>query len=175
MAGDLRRHRAHYDATSVESEIFSNCLRNRTSRVHYTFRPGEAFLLLGHHWNENWLVIHYNDRIMGVIASQIISLTIVYSIVYSDVDQRKHQTSASLAFVRGSHRGPVNSPHKWPVTRRMFPFDDVIMTGAAKNRYVNQSWFVVLLSVGTSWTNFCIIWTQMQCFPEYIRPQHQEG
>ena len=43
-------------------------------------------------------------------------------------DQRKHQSSASLAFVRGIHRGPVNSPHKWPVTRKMFPFDDVIMS-----------------------------------------------
>ena len=43
-------------------------------------------------------------------------------------DQRKHQSSASLAFVRGIHQGPVNSPHKWPVTRKMFPFDDVIMT-----------------------------------------------
>ena len=44
---------------------------------------------------------HYNDVIMGAIASQITSLTIVYSIVYSDADQRKHQSSASLAFVRG--------------------------------------------------------------------------
>ena len=64
---------------------------------------------------------------MGAIASQITSLIIVYSIVYSDVDQRKHQSSASLAFVRGIHRRPVNSPHKWPVTRKKFPFDDVIM------------------------------------------------
>ena len=71
--------------------------------------------------------MHYNDVIMGTIASQITSLTIVYSTVYSDADQRKHQSSASLAFVRGIHRGPVNSPHKWPVTRKMFPFDDVIM------------------------------------------------
>ena len=64
---------------------------------------------------------------MGAIASQITSITIVYSTVYSDTDQRKHQSSASLAFVRGIHRGPVNSPHKWPVTRKIFPFDDVIM------------------------------------------------
>ena len=64
---------------------------------------------------------------MGMIASQITSLTIVYSVVYSDADQRKHQSSASLAFVRGIHRGPVNSPRKWPVTRKMFPFDDIIM------------------------------------------------
>ena len=67
---------------------------------------------------------------MDSIASQITSLTIVYSAVYSAADQRKHQSSASLAFVRGIHRGPVNSPHKGPVTRKMFPFDDVIMVWA---------------------------------------------
>ena len=64
---------------------------------------------------------------MSVIASQITSLTIVYSTVYPGVDQSKHQSSASLAFVWGIHRRPVNSPHKWPVTRKIFPFDDVIM------------------------------------------------
>ena len=63
---------------------------------------------------------------MGTIPSQITNLTIVYSTLYSDADQRKYQSSASLAFVRGIHRIPVNSPHKWPVTRKMFPFDDVI-------------------------------------------------
>ena len=66
---------------------------------------------------------------MGAIVSQITSITIVYSTVYSDADQRKDQSSESLAFVRGIHRGPVNSPHNWPVTRKMFPFDDVIMNG----------------------------------------------
>ena len=70
---------------------------------------------------------HYSDVRMGTIASQITSLTTVYSTVYSDADQRKHQSSASLAFVWGIHRGPVNSPHKGPVTRKMFPFDDIIM------------------------------------------------
>ena len=71
---------------------------------------------------------------MGTMASQITSLTIVYSAVYSGADQRKHQSSASLAFVRGIpwefqgiHRGPVNSLHKCPVMQKMFPFDDVIM------------------------------------------------
>ena len=70
---------------------------------------------------------HYSDVIMDSIASQITSLTTVYSGVYSDEDQRKHQSSAPLAFVRGIHRGPVNSPHKCPVTQKLFPFDDVIM------------------------------------------------
>ena len=64
---------------------------------------------------------------MGTVASLITSLMIVYSAVYSDADKKKYQSSASLAFVRGIHRGPVNSPHQWPVTRKMFQFDDVIM------------------------------------------------
>ena len=72
-------------------------------------------------------IYHFSDVIMGAMASQIISLTIVYLTVYSGEDQRKHQSSASLAFVRWIHRWPVNSPHKWPVTREMFSFDDVIM------------------------------------------------
>ena len=72
-------------------------------------------------------IYHYDDVIMTMLASQITSLMVVYSIVYSGVNQRKHQSSASLAFVREIHRGPVNFPHKWPVTRKMFPFDDVIM------------------------------------------------
>ena len=55
---------------------------------------------------------HYNDVIMDAMTSQIA--------VYSGTGQRKHQTSASLAFVRGIHRWPVNSPHKWPVTRKIF-------------------------------------------------------
>ena len=65
----------------------------------------------------------YCEVIMGAISSQITSLTIVYSTVYSGVDQRKHQNSASRAFVRGTHRWPVNSTHKGSVTRKMFPFD----------------------------------------------------
>ena len=64
---------------------------------------------------------------MDSIASQITSLTIVYSTVPSGADQSKHQSSASLAFVWEIHRSPVNFPHKWPVTQKMFPFDDVIM------------------------------------------------
>ena len=70
---------------------------------------------------------HYNDVIMGPMASEITNLTIVYSTVYLGADQRKHQSSASLAFVQGIHRWPVKSSHRWSVTRKMSPFDDVIM------------------------------------------------
>ena len=70
---------------------------------------------------------HYSDVLIGAMVPQITSITFVYSTVYSGADQRKQQSSALLAFVRGIHRWPANSPHKWPVTRKMFPFDDVIM------------------------------------------------
>ena len=75
----------------------------------------------------HYLQAHYSDVIMGAFASQITSLTIVYTTVYSGTDQRKQQSSASLAFVWEIHRWPVNSQHKRPVTREMFPFDDIIM------------------------------------------------
>ena len=71
---------------------------------------------------------HYNDAIMSVMAPQITSLTIVDTTVYSGTDQRKLQSAASLAFVREIHKWLVNSPRKGPVTRKMFAFDDVIMT-----------------------------------------------
>ena len=96
---------------------------------------------------------------MTTIGSQITSLTVVYSTVYSDADQRKHQSSASLAFVRGIHRGPVNSPHKWSATRKMFPFDDVIMNTGFDN-WVS---YVVTTtsdkqSIGRSWVGFSLQW-----------------
>ena len=84
--------------------------------------------------------VHYDDVIMTMLASQITSLTVVYSIVYSGVNQRKHQSSASLAFVREIHRGPVNFPHKWPVTRKMLPFDDVIMHLGNRKWPLHQTW-----------------------------------
>ena len=66
----------------------------------------------------NTVAAHYNDVTMSAIASQITNLAIVYSTVYSDTGRRKHQNSASLAFVRGIHREPANSPYKGPVTRK---------------------------------------------------------
>ena len=70
---------------------------------------------------------HYNDVIVSAMASQITNFMIVYLTLYSGAGKRKHQSVASLAFVRGVHRWPVNSPYKGPVTRKLFPFDDVIM------------------------------------------------
>ena len=87
---------------------------------------GLSHSTLNRYRNQCLFIVHYNDVIMGAIVFQITSLAIIYSTVYSCADQRKHQSSASLAFVRGIHRWPVNSPHRWPVTRKIFPFDDFI-------------------------------------------------
>ena len=118
---------------------------------------------------------HYSDVRMGMVASQITSLTIVCLTVYSGEDQRKHESSAPLAFVWGIHRGPVNFQHKWPVTRKMFPFDDVIMPCGILRRilrgcFTDISWIVwlprclwrnpykVILTAGTF-----SIYTEMDC------------
>ena len=92
---------------------------------------------------------------MSALASQITSLTIVSLIVYSGTDQRKYQSSASLAFVWGIHCWPVNSPHKGPVTWKMFPFEDFIMIYICREKlslcYVDtpQFWsLLVFLSPG---------------------------
>ena len=72
-------------------------------------------------------VFHYNAVVMSAMASQITAASIVYSTICSGADQRKHQSSVSLAFVRGIHQWPVDSTHKGSVTRKMFPLDDIIM------------------------------------------------
>ena len=99
------------------SWTYRNKLKYNVNQNDITWGPG----------TDPEVTMHYDDVTMSAIASQITSLTIVYSTVYPGADQSKHQSFTSLAFVWGIHRGPVNSPHKWPVTRKMFPFDDVIM------------------------------------------------
>ena len=69
----------------------------------------------------------HDDVIMSATASQITGASIACSTVDSGADERKHQRSASLAFVRGINWWSVSSPHKRTVTQKMFPFDDVIM------------------------------------------------
>ena len=95
-----------------------------------------------------WLLHVFNSlqwRHMSAKASQINGVSVVCSTVCSGADQ-----SSPLAFVRGIHRWPMGSPHKWPVTRKMFPFDDVIMS----RRWVNgwQGHIKLVAAYGkTSW------------------------
>ena len=113
-----RRRNANNKANDVRKS--SSCARDfdkdsvrydgRNNAVQNIFQPDSL---------QNPQDSHYNDVMMSTMASQIAGLTIVYSNVDSDSYQRKHQSSASLAFVGGIHRSPVNSPHKRPVTRKI--------------------------------------------------------
>ena len=80
---------------------------------------------------------HYSDVIMSAMEAQIASVSIVCWPVGSGTDQRKNQSVASLAFVRRIHRWPMNSPHKRPVTRKMFSFNDVIMLFLSSGQLCN--------------------------------------
>ena len=93
-----------------------------------------------HHQAES----HSNDVIMNAIASQIICISVVCSTVCSGADEIKHQSSASVPFVRGIPQWPVDSPHKGPVTRKMFPIDDVVMVNA-------QFWLVTRHQLMVCW------------------------
>ena len=95
VAGDLKHHDDH--VTSLYAPWNSLAGVSSISRIEVSL-VGVHLVLLTQ---------HYNDIIMRAMASQITSLTIVYSIVYSGADQRKYQSSASLAFVRGIHRWPA--------------------------------------------------------------------
>ena len=84
---------------------------------------------------------NYSDVIMSAMASQIAGVSIIYSTVCSGADQIKHQSFASLGFLRGIHRWLINSPHKGPATRKMH--DDVIMH--LPHPYINDGSQVVLV------------------------------
>ena len=111
-----------YDQQPSTCSRCQHCERNGTICWQNVCPRAAAHVLqLAHLRNK---IFRYSDVIMDEIAYQVTSFTIVYSTVYSGAYQRKHQSSASLALVRGIHRWPVKSPHKWSVTRQMFDNDD---------------------------------------------------
>ena len=130
-------------------------------------------------WRHNVLarsiVVPYTSyNIMtSAMASQITGISIVCSTVGSVADQRQRQSSASLAFVGEIHRWPVNSPHRRQVTRKMFPFVDVIMhTGHLGLLHHSIGLFVYMqetlqpLSVNTTYRQTSnISRTKSQMFP----------
>ena len=120
-AGDLRRNRVHYDVIVMYSK-----------RATISMIPFNKLM-----WSQHFIYhgvctsvgVHYNDFIITTMASQI-AASRLFTQPFIMRRSKKHQSSASLAFVRGIHRWPVNSPHKGSVTRKMFPFDDVIIRTA---------------------------------------------
>ena len=112
---------------------------------------------LNHLWSYD---MHHSDVIMNTMVSQITSVSILDLTVCSGPDQRNHQSSASLALVRGVHRWLVNSPHKGPVTRKWFPFDDVIMW---MDIYKPQRTVVMMSKQGLSDHRVIILWYVVDC------------
>ena len=94
---------------------------------------------------------HYSDIIMREKASQITVILIVCSNVYPGADQRKDQSSASLAFVRGIHQWLVDSVHKEPVMQKMFPFDDVIIVKHKQTLISHKTPIFCPCYIGTFW------------------------
>ena len=132
-----------YPILNIAFVLVKSCM-SHTTRIHTaTYVHQFVMRSIGYQWIRYSCQIeipHYRDVIMGSIVSLITSLTSVYSTVHSGADQRKHQSSASLAFVWGIHRIPVNSSHKWPVTRNMSPLVDVIMGNITTTTH-NQLWY----------------------------------
>ena len=124
-AGDLRRHQTHCDVIVMyfpdTSELLVEDVHVPKSAM--LGEENKGFYYLMSELPQERLCIANID---AAAAEWMFEETRAYA-VYSGADQRKHQSSASLAFVQGIQRWPVNSPHKWLVTRKMFPFDDVIM------------------------------------------------
>ena len=110
----------------MNNQVINHSCFTNISSLDFTFILQVAEDLVWFQLSLSLAISQYSDVIMSMMASQNTSLMIVYSTIYSGADQRKHQNSASLVFVRGIHHWPVNSPHKGPVTRKMFLFDDAI-------------------------------------------------
>ena len=123
-----------------------------TPKVHWEYFGEKWRLIMGLHSIVKTLHqnVHYSDVIMSAMASQITCVSIAYSTFCSGADQRKHQSSALLAFVRGIQRWWVDSPHQSPVTRKIFPFNDVIMVEFINKRsQCNEAYSAVMGLVPT--------------------------
>ena len=122
FCADLRKSWSRYNGTALYWGLYFLCwyrnIPGEQSQYHFRRCPGSL---------RHQIISTLQWRNNGAMASQITSLTTVYSTIHSGADQRKHQSSASLAFVCGEFTGDRWIPHKWPITRKMFPFDDVMM------------------------------------------------
>ena len=138
-----------YSIDSVWNTSWNDRVANNRNHDVIPYEPFPRFSI---HWSVS---SQHNCGVkMGVMAYQLPSLTDIYSSVHSGADQRKHQSSESLAFVRGIHRWPVNSSHKWSVTRKMFPLDDVIIKSPVLEKFevmkLCANMFVPVLSIHLS-------------------------
>ena len=106
------------------------------------------------------------------IASPITGVSIVCWAVCSGADQRTHESSASLVFVRGIYRWPVDSPHKGPVTRKMFAFDDVMHWCSDCLHYVEGVIRTFFLSKDLAHSARGLVVPKPSCFRIFVRSYH---
>ena len=123
------------------------CLRDLLYTLCNTLRPCDAYIRRSLQWRHNDSDGVSNHQPHDCLLKRLFMRR-----------SKKHQSSASLSFVRGIHRSPVNSPHKGPVTRKMFPFDDVIMQR-------NHHWFSNDLSP---------VWHQGETFSDELDPRKSQ-
>ena len=115
---------------SPASRLFTQTFIQGADQRKHQSSASLVFVMEIHRWPVNSPHKGPVTRKMFPLDDVIMNMTSLFNFwgaTYSCSDQRKHQSSASLVFVMEIHRWPVNSPHKGPVTRKMFPLDDVIM------------------------------------------------
>ena len=131
-----------FDRPSLILVIVKGAIRNKfqwnSNRHFHSGKCNWKYLLQNNGHISLSLMRHCSGVIISTMASQITSVSIIYSAVYSDADQRKHRSSWSLAFVRGIHRYPVNSPYKGLLTGKMFPFDDVFIVTSSRGMILSK-------------------------------------
>ena len=126
---------------------------------------------------------HYDDVIMTTIASQITSLTSVYSTVYSDADQRKHQSSASLAFVWGIHRDRWLPRTKGQLRGKCFHLmTSSCQVRALMNYYIpllTSVWLIriaLIITVTSQWARWHLHSPALRLFTEpFVQAQMKEN
>ena len=114
-------------ATSIATTKVSSYDTFTTTDWHFPGDHYKEWRLIGFTYWIRLAIFHYSDVIMSTMASQITGVSIVYSPFSSGGDKKNIKAPGHWPLLGGNHRWPVNSPHKWPVTRKMFPSDDVIM------------------------------------------------
>ena len=130
------------------------CLQS--ARVHWRYTSGRQRV-----WVRHWSNLDGRGRLQVSILQWrhnerdgVSHYRRLDGLVCSGTDQTKHQSSASLAFVRGIHRSPVNSPHKWPVTRKCFH----LMTSSWTDEWIMHTihlevFYQLILSVSFRFTS----------------------
>ena len=100
-ASDFKYHRAHYDVIDMKSAWIASMISVPCagSCVRWICKYDVIFDITDTRTRDKRILVHHYDIIMGTNASQITSLAVVYSTVYSGADQRKHKSSASLALL----------------------------------------------------------------------------